>query len=295
MRLEHVEELLVIAEEGSVTRAAARLHLSQPALTQHMQALERELGVPLLRRHKRGTHLTAAGRAFLEDAGPAVERVQKAMRTARRAVEGGEVTVRLATIRSVSSGLLPSLVRSALRELPQMQIELSEFGHASQVEEAIRSGLADVAIGPPPASETGFVEQLLTEEFRVVLPPAQLQQWKHSSTVELAQLAHERWVLYHDDHGLAELVSQATLAAGFSPRAAVRTSQVDAALNLAIAGLGVAIVPAMNVPEQDQGLTRLPSPSLTRRLYVYCLTAPDKELTRLVHIMKQSAARQPSP
>lgn len=276
----------MIEEEGTLTYAAARMHISQPTLTQHVQALERDLGVSVFRRHKRGTQLTPAGRAFLTEARQAVTLMHKAKRAARRAAQGVEVSVQLATVRSLAAGLLPKVVGSIHRSQPGLQLELSEFGHSSQVEDAVLAMNVELAIGPKPSSEVDFRERLFRESFVIILSPSLVNKYREDETVDLSDLTNEYWVMFHTDHGLSDLVDMALKNAGVAPRVAVRTSQVDAAVNLAAAGLGVSIVPALNVPPHHESLARPLAQPLNRDIYIYSLKEPDRELHELIQVFR---------
>src|SRR2546430_11123792 len=107
MNLRQLQSLLAIADEASFTRAAERLLVAQPSLSQQIKSLERELGGPLLERLPKGVRLTAAGKAFITEARAAVTHADRARRDARSALglEAGELEV--ATVTSVAFGVLP--------------------------------------------------------------------------------------------------------------------------------------------------------------------------------------------
>src|SRR3712207_726834 len=106
-----------------------------------------------------------------------------------------------------------------------------EFTHRTLLEDAVRAGVGDLALGPTPLRWDGAVEPLGFEELVVVLPPA--DPLAARSRVPLSALADRRWVLFQPGHGLTDVVATACRAAGFEPRAAVRTTQVEAAARLA--------------------------------------------------------------
>src|SRR5918996_749749 len=235
MNLRQLVCFLAVAEEGSFTRGAERVGIAQPSLSQQIRGLETELGGLLIERLPRGIALTPAGRAFLPEARAAVQAAERAARSARSALglDGGELAV--ATVRSVAIGILPTSLQRWHERNPGISVRLHEYRHRRLLEEDVRRGVGDVAVGPRPASWNGPLVSLGHERFVIVL----------SQTDELAD---REWVLFEPGFGLAEVVAAACGRAGFQPRASVRTAQSEAAARLAAAGLGPALVPDNIVP-----------------------------------------------
>jgi DNA-binding transcriptional LysR family regulator len=152
-------------------------------------------------------------------------------------------------------------------------VSLHEFGHRLELEQNVRSGVADIAVGPRPLQETGPVERLGWEEFVVVVGPRD-PLWRIDARVRvpLETLADRRWVLFPPAHGLSELIATACARAGFVPRGAVQTQQVEAAARLAAAGVGVAIVPDDIVPAELQSSVRRLARPIVRELTAYTRT-----------------------
>lgn len=149
---------------------------------------------------------------------------------------------------------------------PATTLTLREHHHRDALEEAVRAGAGDLAVGPPPRDWTGPVVPLGWEELVVVLPPADPLA-RRARTLSLDALADRAWVLFAPDHGLSDVIRYACARAGFTPRPAVRTGQVAAAAHLAAAGLGVAMVPSNVVPAGIDA-RRLRSP-VARELVAY--------------------------
>src|ERR671921_2439193 len=162
---------LAVVEEGSFTRAALRMHVSQPSLSQQVRALEKEVGGELLERLPRSVRLTAAGKAFLPHAQTAARAVERAHQAARSALdlEAGELEI--STVRSIAAGILPNLVQSWRQRHPGTFVRLHEFTHRSLAEDSVRGGVGDLGIGPPPIDWSGPVHRLGWEEFLVVTSP----------------------------------------------------------------------------------------------------------------------------
>jgi DNA-binding transcriptional LysR family regulator len=262
LNLRQLEYFVVIAEEGSFTRASERLLVAQPSLSQQIGALERELGGLLLERLPRGVRLTMAGQSFLPEARAAISHASRARRSARMAlgVESGELQV--ATVTSAAAGILPSVLKRWQELHPSIEVSLSEYLHRRLLDEGVRAGDGDIAVGSPPGSWEGPIERLGWEELVLVLPEG--DPMLHKRSVGLGDLADRRWVHFAPGHGLAELVDLQCAAAGFTPRVAVRTSQVAAAPLFAAAGLGPALVPDHMVPHSAEELVRPAKPRLVR-------------------------------
>lgn len=267
MDLRRLASFLAVVDEGSFTRAARRLGIAQPSLSQQIRTLEAELGGPLLERLPRGIRVTAAGKAFLPEARSAVRAAERASTAARLAlgIEAGELEV--ATLLSFTVGILPEAIVRWHARYPEMRVRMLEYTHHTLLEEHVRAGSGDIALGPKPGSWAGPVESLGYEELVVILPRSDPLAGRQS--VPLEALADRLWILFQPGHGLNDLVVRACSAAGFQPRVGVRTTQVAAAVSLAAAGLGPAIVPDNVITTGlDASVANL-DPPLVRELAAY--------------------------
>jgi DNA-binding transcriptional LysR family regulator len=267
MDLRRLTSFLAVVEEGSFTRGARRVGITQPSLSQQIRTLESELGGPLLERLPRGVRLTPAGRALLPEAQAAVRAAERAGNAARMAfgLEAGELEV--ATLLSMAVGILPHAIARWIERYPGIAIRMREYTHRSLLEDDVRSGVGDIALGPVPESWDGPLERLGSEELVVVLPASDPLAGEQS--VPLEALADRHWILFQPGHGLTEVVDAACRRAGFQPRVAVRTTQVEAATRLAAAGLGPAMLPD-NVVAPDLGPTVVHlDPPVLRELAAY--------------------------
>ena len=261
MTLRQLEYLLAVAECESFTKAAERLRVAQPSLSQQIQALEAEVGGRLLDRPPKAVRLTPAGEVFADEARVALRASSRAMETARRVIEATPESLSIVTVRSLAVAMLPECIRRWRDVHPDIAISLHEYSHRRKAEEALRNGHGDVGVGPTPTSWRGAVRRLGWDELVVVLPlddPLPAEQ----DTIALETLVDRDWVLFEDGHGLAEQALGACRAAGFEPDAAVQTAQVEAAARLAAAGLGPTLVPIKNVPSGLQArVLRLDQPA----------------------------------
>ncbi len=258
---------LAVVEEGSFTRAALRMHVSQPSLSQQVRLLEQEVGGELLERLPRSVRLTAAGKAFLPHAQVAVRAVERAQQAARSALELETGELEISTVRSIAAGILPDLVQSWRQRHPGTFVRLHEFTHRSLAEDSVRGGVGDLGIGPPPIDWTGQMRRLGWEEFLVVLSPEDPRASQRK--VRLVELKDRDWVMFEPGNGLHDLIVSACASAGFTPRHAVLTSQFETAARLAAAGVGPTLVPQNVIPDGLNGAMLRVDPPLGRELTVY--------------------------
>jgi DNA-binding transcriptional LysR family regulator len=291
MSLRQLEYLVSIVDEGSFTRAAEVLHVTQPALSHQVRALERSFGGPLLERLPRAVRLTPMGRAVLPHARATLADADRARSAARQASELEYGELQLATVYSISLGVLPAVLRKWHREHPAIEIRLVEHRHGDELAAAMAAGAADLAIGPLPAGWSGPVHPLGVEEFVVVLPAGEAGRTRRR--VALSTLADRAWVHYSPDNGLADVLDQACAAAGFRPRVAVRTEQTAAAPVLAAAGLGPALVPANIIGADFDGEVLRPEPPVRRELAAYCRGEGDPLTAAFVQCLTGAASLMP--
>jgi DNA-binding transcriptional LysR family regulator len=154
MELRHLVSFLAIAEELHFGRAAARLHLSQPSLSQQLQRLERGLGVELVARTSHDVRLTAAGRAFEEEARTIVSQVQKATLTARQVAAGRTGVINVGYNFPAAAHVLPPVLKRMSADYPDVSVSLAERRTGPQLA-ALSAGELDVAIvyGRPSSPE----------------------------------------------------------------------------------------------------------------------------------------------
>ncbi|MER6463809.1 LysR family transcriptional regulator [Streptomyces sp. NPDC001288] len=292
--LRQLEYLVALVDEGSFTRAAASLNVTQPGLSHQFQALEREAGGRLVERLPRGVRLTAAGRAMLPPARAALADVRRAMTAARRAagVDSGEL--QLATLYSISYGILPRVLAAWRVRHPDMRVTLFEHQHTDSLAEAMSAGQADVAIGPAPPNWQGTVRHLGTEEFVVVTAADDALTPAVGTGVRLADLAGREWVHFTAGSGLADVLDEACAGSGFRPRVAVRTQQAPFAANFAASGMGLSLVPANNVPGDFTGRVVRPDPPVRRTLTAYTHGSPDALTGAFLDLLAQECTLVPA-
>ena len=290
--LRQLEYFVAVVDDGSFTAAAARLHVTQPGLSHQVQALERDLGGPLLERLPRNVRLTPAGRITLPHARASLAHADRASSAAKRAsgVDAGELHV--GTLYSISVGLLPLALRKWRTSYPDVQVRLVEFRRTQDLIATMEAGQADLAVGPTPPDWTGPVEVIGSEEFVIATAPDAAMPGD-GRTVRLADLATHEWVHFTPPSGLSDILDDACRAAGFEPHAAVRTEQAPSALTLAREGLGLTLIPGNVVPPGFAGALLWPDPPVRRQLSVYTRVRPDPITAAFVAAITQDTLATP--
>jgi len=244
MELRQLRYFVALAEELHFGRAARRLALTQPPLSQAIMTLERELGLRLFERTRRSVALTHAGKAFLEEARQTLARAERAVEHARRAGRGEEGRLAVGFLANTAYTLLPLALRDFARGFPDVTLDLRELTIPQQLD-ALRRENIDVGLLRPPVAEAELAaETVLEEPFVLALPAA--HPLRAMRRVPLRRLAGESFVMFPRTAGFVfhDLIMGFCLRAGFTPRVAQEVNQTHAVIGLVSAGIGVALVPA---------------------------------------------------
>lgn len=294
LNLRHLAAWLAVVEEGSVTAGARRLSISQPALSQQLRTLERHIGGPLLERLPHGVQPTPLGRALLHDARGTLAAAGRLHRQAQHVAGLEAGVVEIATLSSLADATLLEPMRAWHQLHPNVALRLSEFPRQQQMEESASTGAGDVAIGVRPHAWKGPVVSLGYEQFVVMLPP-QDPLYGDDSPIALEELSDRHWVLCESANGLSEYILTACAHAGFHPREAVSTSQVQAMTNLAMAGLGAALVPSDTVPAEFRSVARPLDPPIVWELAAFVRNILSPLAAAFVDLVKQREWLTPPP
>jgi DNA-binding transcriptional LysR family regulator len=193
MELRHLRYFQAVAEELNFTRAARRLHIAQPPLTQQIKALEAEMGVTLIDRSAYRIELTDAGRAFAAEVGRILGEVRNAVLVAKRAARSAAGQVRVGFTASASfNPLVTSALRTFRSEYPDIVVSLEESQSTAL---ALREGRIDAAFVRSPLSADGIVVHLLEKE-EMVVAVARGRRLARRKAVLLRDLQAETFILY---------------------------------------------------------------------------------------------------
>lgn len=245
MELRQLRYFVAVAEELHFRRAASRLHMSQPPLSQQIQQLEAEMGCRLLARTRRRVELTPAGEAFLRDARALLADLDGAIAAARRIAAGQTGRLRINFVGSALLSTVPELVQRFRGAHPLVEIELHERSTAEQLR-AIKSGTVDVGLIRPPLEPDGDLSvEILQRERTVAALPADhpLASMRRNP---LRRLAAEPLVLFPRDQapGFHDLLISSLAGTGVTPRVVQYAPEMMTIIGLVAAGIGVSLVPA---------------------------------------------------
>ncbi|NWB84316.1 LysR substrate-binding domain-containing protein [Pseudomonas gingeri] len=259
MELRHLRYFLMVAEEQHFTRAALRLNMQQPPLSQQIQALEKELGFDLFRRHSKGVDLTPGGLIFLQEARDILNRVSDATRRSAKAAQGYEGTLSVGLTSSAAAHhLIPHIVRAYREAYPGVSLLLNEGSARELTDDVVQRkldiGILRVPVSPPHAMS---FYQLIEEDMLLVLPIGhRLLKCTRKKKAEgsdepmpviaLKLLADEPFILVRRSGatGMYSKLIEACENAGFTPKIAFEVERMLTNISLVAAGAGISVVPA---------------------------------------------------
>lgn len=253
-----------------MTDAARELRFSPAAVSQHISALERQVGAPLFVRHPRGVRPTAAGSLLASYAQELVQRLLDAERDLADLLSSEGGTVRLGIFASATVGALPGALEKFTAQHPNVAVVLNECD-VDIAAERVRTGSLDLAIvfddpDYPTLDRSGLqLTPLGVDPVDIALCDA--HPLAHLEQIALTQLRDEPWILARGDR-CAELVRRRCRASGFEPRVALATDDHAAARSLASAGLGIAALPRLMGQQTGDGvIVRSVMPAPAREIY----------------------------
>lgn len=243
LELRRLRYFLVLAEELHFARAAQRLNMAQPPLSEQIRKLEDELGFRLFNRNSRNVALTEAGHIFLTGARAAMVELERAINIGQQTERGHSGHLRLGIISSVGITFLPRLLRRLRRELPHVRTETRQFTSNGALE-ALAQHTIDLAIVRTPLVGEKLRSRPICQD-RVMLAMPHDHPLHKKKRLKLADLRDTPFVLYPPNAGHAaySVALRACMAAGFVPTVAEYVDDVYGMLGQVAAGSGVALVP----------------------------------------------------
>ena len=276
MELRHLRYFVMVAEERHFTRAAARLNMQQPPLSQQIRMLEQELGFDLFKRHPKGVDLTAGGLVFLQEAQDILAKVKDGALKASRAAHGIEGQLSIGFTSSASTHpLIPRIIRAYRERYPGVAVSLKE-GSAEQLTHDSIEGSVDVGILRAPVSDHQSLQfhRLLNEEMLLTLPTGHRLLAEHDSqgeapAIALNDLEGEPFILVRRPGapGMYANLIKACQNAGFNPKIAFEVERMLTNISLVAAGVGISIVPASMKDVHRQSVVYCPIREARPRLH----------------------------
>jgi len=258
---------LAIVEDGTLTAAAARLHVAQPSLSQALRAFERELDAELFHRVGRGLALTDAGRALIGPARQALLALDDARGAVREVSELRAGTLEIAALATLAADPLAELAGAFRRAHPLLTVRIAVAESSASASRLVAEGAAELGVVHLPAARDEIVvEALGSQELLFALPPDE----GASSTAPLtaAELRAVPLVVTPSGTSIRDLLEHAFARAGVVPRIAVETAAREAIVPLVLAGAGAALLPEALAREAGRRGARVRGarPPLTRRI-----------------------------
>ena len=244
MELRQIRSFLSIAETLHFGRTAELIHLSQPALSLQIRALEEEVGVRLFERNRRKTTLTAAGSAFRDDAARALSQLDQAIRKARLAGSGKLGVLRIGFISTVGVEIVPNIIRQ-FRELnPEVEFCLRAIPTADQIR-MLETGSLDIGFFRLPIGGHSALEVVTVHRERFVLVVPVSHKLAKRKRVRLSEIPGEDFVMYERTYapGFHDLILGMLRDAGIVPNVSQTAAELSMLISLVYAHMGVAILP----------------------------------------------------
>lgn len=296
MEFHQLRYFIAAAEGLSISRAAERLHVTQPALSRQVAALEAELGVPLFDRVRQRIHLTDAGRFFLPKARQIICDAETSAQQVREQFANAPRVLRLGFLSVFLDDLVAPAVREFRQRHPKAKVSLFELPPRAQIER-LRAHELDAAI-------LGNIEEVDRQYFtvkriarhRMALVVAEAHKSAGRKSVKLAELAREPWVSLSDTlfPGRREFLRRMCQAAEFDPQIVSEVDSIPLLFASVAAGDGVALIPehSQKIPHTGAVFVKLAPPvPTTELLLVQTKSKPSVEMATLARLISETAAR----
>lgn len=246
MELRHLRYFVAVADEENVTRAAAKLHVAQPAVSRQIRDLEEELGLPLLERTAKSVRLTDAGRVFLQEARAVLARADDAIKTVRAVAGGTSGELHVGYAPSLTVQILPRALRRFQAALPGVRVSLHDLS-TEEMLEGLREGRLQVSLGVAP--EGGQLRGLKFHElarYPMGIAVAPGHRFARQRTITLEKAVSEPFIGYSragypEYHTAMEKIFAST---GRGPHFAEEHDSVTSLIAAVEAGRGIAVVPS---------------------------------------------------
>jgi DNA-binding transcriptional LysR family regulator len=284
--LRALECLVALADEGSMTKAAAALHMSQPAFSHQIAVFERELGTPVAQRLTRGVRFTAAGVAATEEARVALDAASRAVIAGQRVGKGLGGRLRIACAETMTPWVLAPVLRRWRARWPDVELDLEEHTSSDRMIEELMANRTDLVVGPEPTSTTAHVEVLGLEEMVVVASAN--HPFAAADSVAVKELAGQPFVHYQPENGMSTWVDDFMAPHGVPLSVVLRTYSPRTAAQLAGAGVGVAIAPLSALVGRFSAEARSFEPRVQRKVIAVTLTPADVLVRRFIADLKRA-------
>lgn len=265
MELRQLRYFIAVAEEMNITRAAQRLHMTQPPLSRQLQLIEDEIGLPLFERGARPLKLTDAGRVLYAQARRVLEQADELAPLTRRLAQAAERIV-IGFVPSMLYGALPEVIRAFREAAPAVELSLIEMFTLEQLG-ALKGGRIDIGFGRLRFDDDRLVREVLVEERLIAALPDGHPLAAPDASISLADIAGQTLIVYPSTPrpSFADQQLSALRDGGLAPAAVHEVRELQTALGLVAAQVGVSLVPESVEGVRVKGVAyrRLPEPVAT--------------------------------
>ncbi|AIV65792.1 LysR family transcriptional regulator [Burkholderia pseudomallei] len=265
MELRQLRYFIAVAEEMNITRAAQRLHMTQPPLSRQLQLIEDEIGLPLFERGARPLKLTDAGRVLYAQARRVLEQADELAPLTRRLAQAAERIV-IGFVPSTLYGALPEVIRAFREAAPAVELSLIEMFTLEQLG-ALKGGRIDIGFGRLRFDDDRLVRAVLVEERLIAALPDGHPLAAPDASISLADIAGQTLIVYPSTPrpSFADQQLSALRDGGLAPAAVHEVRELQTALGLVAAQVGVSLVPESVEGVRVKGVAyrRLPEPVAT--------------------------------
>ncbi|MBC1237719.1 LysR family transcriptional regulator [Nostoc sp. 2RC] len=245
MELRHLRYFIAVAEELHFSKAAERLHIAQPPLSQQIQQLEAQLGVELFhRKTKRQVQLTEAGQVFLQEAYQLLAQLQKAIELTQKIGRGEKGQLRIGFTSLVTYNLLPLILRQFREQFSEVELILQELTTTEQ-ERSLQESRIHIGFAHPPLEDNTLNQKCIQEE-ALIVALAETHSLAERENISVSSLVNENFIMFprHLGSGLYDQIVSLCQQGNFSPKVTQEAIQMQTIIGLVSAGMGIAIVPS---------------------------------------------------
>ncbi|MEB3101332.1 LysR family transcriptional regulator [Ferviditalea candida] len=299
MEFRQLQYAVQIALEMNFSRAAEKLHIAQPSLSQQLSKLEKELGVLLFFRNTNSVGLTYAGTVFLEKARKILDMTEQLKQEMEDIAEMRKGKLIVGSLPITGSHVLPLVLPIFKTRFPDIEVVLLEDTTAN-LEHSTANGQTDISLLTLPLEEPSLVYRtLLEEEIRLAVPPGHPyagDQEKQSRGVRISDLHDEHFIVLKKGQGFRQIALDLCGKAGFSPKIVFESANIETVQSLVAAGMGIAFVPHMVTRSKSSDFSPvyldLADPRPTRTLVIasrkgrYLSKAAEAFISTLMDVVK---------
>lgn len=270
MNLSQLKAFLAVVQDGSFSRAAEKLYLTQPAVSKQIQALEETLGMRLFDRVGRSILLTQAGNILHDHAHVAFQTLEEARETINqlRGLQRGHLRISAAS--TIGTYMLPQPLGELRAQFPGIEISLAITNKARVVQQVLNHEVELGFVGPPVEPAELEMEEYLLDELVLIMAPT--HRLAHEESVAVAELVEEVFILREQGSGTREIMEEELGRVRVSLKKAMELGSTEAIKQAVAANLGVSIVSkfaiSLEILQGRLAVARLPELNLRRQLFV---------------------------